>query len=65
MLLYFVFVASLPLCAYAISVNDLNALTLCALTIFPRKARREPTCVLEAEASTIAFAHDTPPYEYA
>ena len=50
---------------YAISLNDLYAVTLDALTIRPRKARREPTFVLENEASELANANDTPPAEYA
>lgn len=36
------FVASLPFSAYAASANALNAATLSATTILPRKARRDP-----------------------
>ena len=37
--------------AYATSVAALYAATLCARTILPRKARREPTYVLVYDAS--------------
>ena len=50
----FRFVASLPLyraSRYATSSNALYATTLCAFTIWPRKARREPTCAPAYEAS--------------
>ena len=56
---------SLSLYAHAASLNALYAATLCALTINPRKARREPTTVLAYEASLFAFAHDTPPLAFA
>lgn len=51
--------------AHATSVNALNAATLCALTILPRKARRDPTYVYAFDASLYAYAYDTPPYAYA
>ena len=51
--------------AYAASVNALYAVTLCALTRFPRKARRDPTYAFVLEASLCARAHDTPPFAYA
>ena len=50
----FRFVASLPLFRashYATSSNALYAATLCAFTILPRKARREPTLAYAYEAS--------------
>ena len=50
----FRFVASLPLfraSLYATSVNALYAATLCAITILPRKVRREPMYALASEAS--------------
>ena len=59
------FAPALALCAYASSFNDLNAATLSALTILPRKARRDPIPACAFEASKIAFAYDTPPYAYA
>lgn len=37
--------------AYATSVIALYAATLCALTILPRKASRDPTLALEFDAS--------------
>lgn len=37
--------------AYATSAADLYAATLCATTIFPRKARRDPIFVFECDAS--------------
>ncbi len=55
------FFASITLCAYAASIIALNASTLRALTILPRKARREPTYELALEASEFANAYDTPP----
>ena len=51
--------------AYAASANALNAATLCALTIFPRKARRDPTFVPAFEASPFASVYDTPPFAFA
>lgn len=45
------FVASLPLSVYATSVNALNAATLSATTILPRKARRDPKDAFECDAS--------------
>lgn len=51
--------------AYAISTIALNAATLFAMTIFPRKARREPMCVYAYEESLLAYDIDTPPYGYA
>lgn len=61
------FVASLPLCAfaYATSLAALYAPTLCALTILPRKARREPTFEYESDAPLLAYEYDTPPAAYA
>ena len=56
------FVASLPLSVYATSVNALNAATLSATTILPRKARRDPIYAFEYDASKNAYAYDTPPY---
>ena len=64
----FRFVASLSLCRasrYATSSNALYATTLCAFTIWPRKARREPTSAFAFEASLLAFALETPPLAYA
>ena len=37
--------------AYATSAADLYAATLCATTIFPRKARRDPIYGYECDAS--------------
>lgn len=54
-----------PAFAYAISLIALYAATLCALTILPRKARREPTFECEAEASSYAFVYETPPAAFA
>ena len=51
--------------AYATSTIDLYASTLAALTILPRKARRDPTCVYEIDESQNAYAYDTPPYAFA
>lgn len=51
--------------AHAASLNALYAATLCALTISPRKARRDPTTVFAYDASPSAYAHDTPPFAYA
>lgn len=51
--------------AYAISTIALNAATLFAMTIFPRKASREPMCVLEADESLYEYAYATPPYAFA
>lgn len=50
---------------YTTSTIALNAATLCATTILPRKARRDPIVAFELDASTYAFAYDTPPYAYA
>ena len=50
---------------YAASLNALYAVTLCALTSLPRKARREPTYAFAYDASKTAFAFDTPPTAYA
>ena len=41
------FAPALRASRYAASLNALYAATLCALTSFPRKARREPTYELE------------------
>ena len=57
--------ALLSLFAYATSISALYAATLCALTIFPRKARRDPTYALAYDASLFAYAFDTPPYAFA
>ena len=61
------FVATLPLCvfAYATSLAALYAPTLCALTILPRKARREPTYGYESDAPLPAYELDTPPAAFA
>lgn len=48
--------------AYAISTIALNAATLFAMTIFPRKASREPMLVYELDESLLELAHATPPY---
>lgn len=56
---------ALSLYAHAASLNALYAATLCALTISPRKASREPTYVSAYEASLYAYAYDTPPFAYA
>ena len=61
----FRFVASLPFSAHATSVSALNAATLSATTILPRKARRDPTYAYETDASLLAPAYDTPPNAYA
>ena len=51
--------------AYAISTIALNAATLFAMTIFPRKASREPMLVYELDEPLLALAHATPPYAFA
>lgn len=51
--------------AYANSITALNAATLFAMTIFPRKASREPMLVLEIVESPLVLAHATPPYALA
>ena len=51
--------------AYASSVSALNAATLGATTILPRKARRDPIPAGELDASLFAFAYDTPPFAFA
>lgn len=51
--------------AYAISTIALNAATLFAMTIFPRKASREPTYVLVTDESWSVLAYATPPYAFA
>ena len=48
--------------AYAFSMSDLNAATLSAITILPRKARREPMIVNVYEESLLAFDIETPPF---
>lgn len=48
--------------AYAISTIALNAATLFAMTIFPRKASREPMCAYVTDESLYELAHATPPY---
>ena len=50
---------------YEISMIALYAATLSASTILPRKARRDPIAALVPDESKLAFAHDTPPTEYA
>ena len=50
---------------HATSLIALNATALDALTSRPRKARREPTFVLELDASLYAPANDTPPKAFA
>ena len=47
---------------HATSLIALNATALDALTSRPRKARREPMCVLALEESLLAFDTETPPY---
>ena len=51
--------------AYAISTIALNAATLFAMTIFPRKASREPMPVLVYDEPTLETANATPPFAYA
>lgn len=51
--------------AYAISTIALNAATLFAMTIFPRKASREPMFVYVTDESLSAHAYATPPCAYA
>lgn len=51
--------------AYAISTIALNAATLFAMTIFPRKASREPTPAFVLEESLYVYAYATPPFAYA
>lgn len=51
--------------AYATSLTDLYAATLCARTILPRKARREPTLENESDAPLFAYEYDTPPAAFA
>ena len=46
---------------YAMAINSLNALTLIARTMIPRKARREPMYALAYEESLLASAIDIPP----
>lgn len=46
---------------HATSLIALNATALDALTSRPRKARREPMCVLVFEESTYAYDIETPP----
>ena len=50
---------------YATDLAALYAATLDALTIFPRKARRDPIFALEYEAPLYAYAYDTPPFAIA
>ena len=50
---------------HATSLIALNATALDALTSRPRKARREPTYVVEYDASKPASAFDTPPTAFA
>lgn len=50
-----------PVFDHAFSTIALYASTLSALTIRPRKARREPIYEYEYEASLSAYAYDTPP----
>lgn len=47
--------------AYAISTIALNAATLFAMTIFPRKASREPMTVPVFDEPMYEFANATPP----
>lgn len=51
--------------AYAISTIALNAATLFAMTIFPRKASREPMSVYANDESWFVYAYATPPYAFA
>lgn len=48
--------------AHAISMTALNAATLFAMTIFPRKASREPMLAFVTDESLTVFAYATPPY---
>lgn len=48
--------------AYTISVIALNAATLFAMTIFPRKARREPMFESLRDESLIVSTYATPPF---
>ena len=59
------FAPALRASRYATSTIALYAATLCALTILPRKARREPTFVFANDASLFAYASDTPPFAFA
>ena len=51
--------------AYAISTIALNAATLFAMTIFPRKASREPMLVCVCDESECVCANATPPFAFA
>lgn len=51
--------------AYAISTIALNAATLFAMTIFPRKASREPMYVTACDEPLCEYAYATPPIAYA
>lgn len=51
--------------AYAISTIALNAATLFAMTIFPRKASREPMLVYVFDESLSVCACATPPFALA
>ena len=50
---------------YETSLAALYLATLDALTIFPRKARRDPEFASEYEAPQSAFVYETPPFAYA
>ena len=54
-----------PVFDHAFSTIALYASTLSALTIRPRKARREPRFAPEYDESLFALAYDTPPLAYA
>ena len=56
------FAPALRASRYATSTIALYAATLCALTILPRKARREPTLAPALEAPLPALALETPPF---
>ena len=59
------FAPALRASRYATSTIALYAATLCAITILPRKARREPTPACASEAPLCALACETPPYAHA
>ncbi len=52
---------SFSLSYYASAFIALNALTLSAFTIFPRKASRDPMTAPAFDESLLAVAYDTPP----
>ena len=50
---------------YATSTVALYLATLDALTILPRKARRDPRLAFEFDASLFAYVNETPPFGFA